>query len=218
MSQTDGGRRPDDDRDDIDGDDVPLDTLYGVLSHSRRRRVLDRLLGGDEVDVDDVADTVVAAEAGKPVEDVTSEERRRVETALRHQHLPRLVDDGFVAWVREGETVRLALPVSTVEPYLHPGGTTTEGEATVGDGRRTDDGTPTEERAGDRGTDGPSGGVLVGAGLLSVLLSGALRALPETTRARLAAATPLLVGVGLVAAGVARLARGLLGDSRRSRF
>lgn len=95
--------------------------IYSVISNDRRRYVL-RVLREEsrEVYLREMAERVAAWENDESVEAVTTQERRRVETALRQFHLPKMDDAGFVTYNDRRKTVRLAVPASAFTDYLDP--------------------------------------------------------------------------------------------------
>ena len=95
--------------------------IYSVISNDRRRYVLRYLEEEDrEVYLREVAERVAAWENDEPVEAVTTQDRRRVETALRQFHIPKMDDAGFVSYDERRKTVRLAVSPSAFVDYLDP--------------------------------------------------------------------------------------------------
>ncbi|MFC4247752.1 hypothetical protein ACFOZ7_12400 [Natribaculum luteum] len=82
------------------------ETLFELLTHSRRRTVLSVLTErGDVVSTDDLAARIAAAERDVPRDAVPTSERDRVYTTLRHAHLPAMDDAGVLEYDREDELV-----------------------------------------------------------------------------------------------------------------
>ena len=101
--------------------EVTPSVIYSTISNDRRRYVLRFLQTEDrEVHLREMAERVAAWENDEAVEAVTTKERRRVETALRQFHIPKMDDAGFVAYDERRKTVRLAVPASTFVDYLDP--------------------------------------------------------------------------------------------------
>ena len=101
--------------------EVTQSVIYSMISNDRRRYVLRFLQNEDrEVHLREMAERVAAWENDEAVEAVTTKERRRVETALRQFHIPKMDDAGFVTYDERRKTVRLAVPVSTFIDYLDP--------------------------------------------------------------------------------------------------
>ena len=95
--------------------------IYTVISNDRRRYVLRFLKEEDrEVHLREMAERVAAWENDEPIEAVTTQDRRRVETALRQFHIPKMADAGFVTYDDRRKTVRLAVSASTFVDYLDP--------------------------------------------------------------------------------------------------
>lgn len=93
------------------------DELYDLLSNHRRRYVLHfckRVEG--PVSLSELAEQVAAWEQDKPVEELTSAERKRVYTSLQQTHLNRLADAGIVEF--EGDEIELTDQAKDLDIYL----------------------------------------------------------------------------------------------------
>lgn len=89
---TDGASATEDASESIDRDD-----LFHILRNRRRRFALHYLKRHDGVtDLGDLATQVAAWENEIPVDEVTSDQRRRVYNALQQTHVPELKDTGIV--------------------------------------------------------------------------------------------------------------------------
>ena len=86
----------------------PLDRAFQVLCHPRRRHVLLRL-----VDCDSAGGELQVNELGVGPDESGSRDLR-----LRHVHLPKLVDAGYVRWNEDTGTVRPGPNVDEIEPVL----------------------------------------------------------------------------------------------------
>jgi hypothetical protein len=87
------------------------DTFYSALAADSRRRVLAHLLERQETTVDELVDVLCGWEVDTG-EMLGPETRDRIEIALRHNHLPQLVDAELVTVDWAAETVEIAaLPV-----------------------------------------------------------------------------------------------------------
>lgn len=77
---------------------------FGCLAVTDRRRVLQHLSARapEPVPKDELAAALAADTHGKPIDAVTDDERRDAETALHHEHLPKLTDAGLVDTDVEG--------------------------------------------------------------------------------------------------------------------
>lgn len=79
-----------------------------LLTHPRRRRVLDRLLAhGGRLGLADLADEIAAAEHGTAIDERPNDRAKLVRLDLRHSHLPKLADADVVEYRRESELVEL---------------------------------------------------------------------------------------------------------------
>lgn len=115
--------RSDDASDSEDVDESTHDTeptrdeLFHVLRNQRRRFAIHHLKRSKEpVDVGDLATQVAAWENDVTVEDVTSEQRRRVYNALQQTHVPELDDTGLVETSRR--EVELTERAEDLDVYL----------------------------------------------------------------------------------------------------
>lgn len=100
-------------------EDVSSDVLYSLLADKRRRYTLHFLKQRREsVAVRDVAEQVAAWENGKSVEDLTSQERKRVYIALYQSHLPTLDKEGVVEYDADRGVVNLSPSMADREIYL----------------------------------------------------------------------------------------------------
>lgn len=86
------------------------DELYRALSARRRRRILYLLFIEEEATVDKIATVLAGWDATETGTMVTPDERTEVVLELRHVHLPRLADAGFVTVDSDDDTVEL-LPI-----------------------------------------------------------------------------------------------------------
>jgi hypothetical protein len=83
-----------------------LDTLFSVLSHHRRRRLL--LILSDatgEVPVDDLVDDLASREGTASGRSAPADRLERIRLSLEHQHLPKLAHAGLVEWDRDDDVV-----------------------------------------------------------------------------------------------------------------
>lgn len=149
--------------------------IYELVSNSRRRRVLAVLQEEDrEVFVRELAEHVAAAETEESVETLRTQDRRRVETALRQFHLPKMAKKGVIDYDPRRKTATLAVPASTFAPYLDP--------------RRVES-TPWVP-------------FLLVVGVLSIALFAVSRLLQDGVGVLVLGAYLLLLGVGCIAIGV----------------
>ncbi|WP_254523668.1 DUF7344 domain-containing protein [Natrinema caseinilyticum] len=73
-----------------------LDTLYELLSKSRRRYVLYYLLDSDRASIGGLTRQVAAWERDISIESVSEEQQKSVVVSLLHNHLPRLEEHDVV--------------------------------------------------------------------------------------------------------------------------
>lgn len=106
-------------------DAVSSDVVYSVLADKRRRYTIHYLKQRREpVAVRELAEQVAAWEYGKPPDEITSQERKRVYIALYQSHLPTLDKEGIVAYDSDRGVVELTPSMADREIYLEvvPGG------------------------------------------------------------------------------------------------
>lgn len=83
-------------------------SVHDALAAQPRKHVIAHLLGRDRpTAVADLAVVVAASRDEKSPASVTPDQRMRVAVELRHVHLPKLADYGFVEWDRDEGTVGL---------------------------------------------------------------------------------------------------------------
>jgi hypothetical protein len=95
------------------------EALYDALSQKRRRYALHYLKQRDDaVSVQELAEQVAAWENNKTVEEITSQERKRVYIALYQSHLSTMHDKGLVEYDEDEGTVVLSASVRETDLYL----------------------------------------------------------------------------------------------------
>jgi hypothetical protein len=103
-------------------DDQPLSRtdVFEVLSNERRRCVLHYLKQKDDrrVELRELVDHVAAWETDTSLENLDSEARKRVYTALRQNHLPKLDDADIIDYEHMRGEVELTDHAREVELYL----------------------------------------------------------------------------------------------------
>ena len=91
--------------------------IFDLLSSHRRRYVIHYCKREDEpVTVSDLAEHVAARELDKPVEELTSAERKRVYTSLQQTHLPTLAEAGMIEY--DNNEVSLTENARQLEVYM----------------------------------------------------------------------------------------------------
>lgn len=100
--------------------DIPRDQLFGMLANRRRRWVLHALKSQDDepVSFGTIVETVSAWEYETDPAELSWKQRKRVYTALRQSHLPKLDDTGIVNYDRQRGTVELTEEAQQVQLYL----------------------------------------------------------------------------------------------------
>lgn len=95
------------------------DSSFEVLSNRRRRHVIHYLLQtGGTASVSDLSRQLAAWENDVQLSDVTSKERKRIYTALRQAHLPKMAQNGVVEFDGARGTVRLTDEGARLRMYL----------------------------------------------------------------------------------------------------
>lgn len=102
------------------GEALSREEVFEIFSNRRRRYALHYLKRRDDenVPLGELAEYVAAWENDKPVDGLTADERKRVLTALRQYHLPKMEDCAFVEFDQMRGTVRLEEPVAELDVYL----------------------------------------------------------------------------------------------------
>lgn len=92
----------------MNGDELSLDSALRLLSHTHRRALVDCLDEHDEpIAVADAAADVAEMGTTASKHDLSTEDVDQVYVALYHTHVPKLRDDGIVAYDQNRETIRL---------------------------------------------------------------------------------------------------------------
>ena len=100
-------------------DTLTRDAVFDILSSPRRRYVLYYLKREDgPIQLTKLAEEVAAWENDTTVEELTSQQRKRVYVSLYQTHIPKLDDANIVSYDEDEGTVSLADGADTVETYL----------------------------------------------------------------------------------------------------
>lgn len=85
---------------------LSLDDVFGMLSVRRRRLIL-RLLDTDrrEVDHGRLAERIAARGNGRPVSELSSQERKRDYSSIYQNHLPKLADVNAITYDKDRDLV-----------------------------------------------------------------------------------------------------------------
>jgi hypothetical protein len=84
---------------------LELDHVYEALGHPRRRYLCYSLLEDTQWSLTDLATTIAAWENDVPEHEVAANQRERVYVSLYHAHVPKLVDEGVIAFDDATETI-----------------------------------------------------------------------------------------------------------------
>ncbi|SNZ16932.1 hypothetical protein SAMN06269185_2818 [Natronoarchaeum philippinense] len=102
-----------------DRDALSQDVVFDLLSSPRRRFVLYYLNQVDgEIEIGELADEVAAWENETAVDDLTSQQRKRVYVSLYQTHVPKMEDAGIIEYDSDGGTVALADQADDISAYL----------------------------------------------------------------------------------------------------
>ena len=95
------------------------DDAFDVLSNARRRRVLIHLFDTDEpATLGGLSRSIVAWENDISERDVTSQQRKRVYTALRQNHLPKMNRAGVIDYDADRGSIELTDEATRLRTYL----------------------------------------------------------------------------------------------------
>lgn len=98
------------------------DEVFEILSNHRRRMVLYYLRHhGDSATVNELADEIAAMENEVSVEEITSQQRKRVYVSLYQTHLPKMDDSNVLEYDKDDGTVNLGPESATIDRYLGGG-------------------------------------------------------------------------------------------------
>lgn len=104
--------------DESDDGTPSMDELYGVFANRRRRYALHYLKQADgRADFGEMAEQVAAWEYGKDRQEVTSNERKYVYSALQQGHLPKMHDVGLVEFDKRDGTVEPTAVLDEIDVY-----------------------------------------------------------------------------------------------------
>lgn len=95
------------------------DEIFEVLSARRRRYALEYVKQHDgPIELGELAEQVAAWENDTPVEEVRSNERKNVYTALRQLHLPKMEEIGVVDFDKRAGTIALTEQADELDIYF----------------------------------------------------------------------------------------------------
>lgn len=101
-------------------DELTRDEIFTVLSNRRRRWVLHFLKQREDqrIDLRTLVDTISAWEYDTTPEELPWKKRKRIYTALRQSHLPKLAEAGVIEYDRNRGEVALTDDARRVRMYL----------------------------------------------------------------------------------------------------
>lgn len=100
-------------------DGLSRDELFDVLANQRRRCMLQFFLRSEsDVEFGQLVDHIAARENDKSACEVTDEERKRVRTALRQNHLPKMERAGLIEHHESTNQIELTETFSDLDVYL----------------------------------------------------------------------------------------------------
>lgn len=102
------------------------DTILEILSNRRRRFALYYLkqqqnrtaLENSGVPLRELAEHVASWEYDKPIDELTVQERKRVQNALQQFHMSKMADHGFVEYDRDQGVIRLTDAAAEADFYV----------------------------------------------------------------------------------------------------
>jgi len=104
----------------VDGQELSQDELLKMLSNQRRRFAIHYLKqdGRTELTVTELAEQVAGWENDKEIKDLTQKERKRVRSALRQFHLPKMADSDLIKYDTTQGTVSLTEATRNANFYV----------------------------------------------------------------------------------------------------
>lgn len=100
-------------------DELALDTIFDLLSHRYRRKVVDLLTTHDQgLTMNDIRNKVAEQEQDANITDISSEWVEQLHLMLHHVHLPKLADAGVVHYDHEQQLVEPTQKLDLLDQYL----------------------------------------------------------------------------------------------------
>ncbi|MFC6988832.1 DUF308 domain-containing protein [Haloplanus sp. GCM10025708] len=97
--------------------------IFDIIANRRRRYALRALAGSNSgISLGALAERVAARENGTTVDRVSTDERKRVYTALQQSHIPKMERTGVVRFDQETARVVPTTYLDAVDQYLDAGG------------------------------------------------------------------------------------------------
>ncbi|WP_142986022.1 DUF7344 domain-containing protein [Halorubrum cibi] len=95
------------------------DSVFELLSNHRRRMVLYYLRrSGESIGIQQLAARIASVENDVPVDELTSQQRKRVYVSLYQTHLPKMAEMDTIEYDKESGTVRLTERADDIDAYL----------------------------------------------------------------------------------------------------
>jgi DNA-binding transcriptional ArsR family regulator len=100
---------------------LTADEVFGILSSDRRRMVLSYLREhGPSGTMDELAEQIAAWENDVAIDELTSQQRKRVYVSLYQTHLPKLAEAEIVDYDVDEGTVQLTELATEIDAFLTP--------------------------------------------------------------------------------------------------
>ncbi|WP_339104161.1 hypothetical protein [Haloterrigena salinisoli] len=100
-------------------EDTSVDAILELLSHQRRRAVLDLLLTHDQLlTTTDIRNEIVEREQDTEITEIPSEQVMQVHISLHHVHIPKLAEEGVINYDSNRNLVEPTEKLSRLEPFL----------------------------------------------------------------------------------------------------
>lgn len=101
------------------GDRLSPDDLFELLSHHRRRYVIECLdRYGSPMSLPDLADECIVMEHQTALDDIPAETVKRMYMSLYHCHIPKLEKDNAVEYDQESDSVAVGPTATQLESHL----------------------------------------------------------------------------------------------------
>ncbi len=101
--------------------EIDRDAIFEILSNQRRRYILLYLIHhieGDTADLREIVDQVAAWENDTTIDELQSTNRKRVYTAVRQSHLPKIDTVGLIEYDQQRGKVSRTEATAEIKPYL----------------------------------------------------------------------------------------------------
>lgn len=101
-------------------EETSVDGILELLSHQRRRAILDLLLTHDRpLTITDLRNEIVEKEQGTEIIEIPSKQVKQVHISLHHVHVPKLEEEGVVNYDSDRNIVEPTEKLSQLEPFLN---------------------------------------------------------------------------------------------------